>query len=146
MAWQRISIEIPRELKPDKRLELADLVIEHIVKRTESGVDKNGKKFPGYSKEYVDSLDFKIAGKSKNRVDLKLSGDMLAAIKLINHAPGKITVGFDNGTEENAKAEGNILGTYGRPSPIPGKKRDFLGIEKTKLRELLEFVTDGEKE
>lgn len=146
MAWQRISIEIPRELKPDKRLELADLVIEHIVKRTESGVDKNGKKFPGYSKEYVDSLDFKIAGKSKNRVDLKLSGDMLAAIKLINHAPGKITVGFDNGTEENAKAEGNILGTYGRPSPIRGKKRDFLGIEKTKLRELLEFVTDGEKE
>ena len=146
MAQQKFKIELPKDLKPQQRLELADLIIEHIYDRTNRGLDKKGRRFPGYSKEYINSLDFKIASKSKSKVDLQLSGDMLAAIKILNHSSGNLTIGFDRGTDENAKAEGNILGTYGQSSPIPGKKRDFLGIEKSKLRELLEFVKDGDKQ
>lgn len=140
MAWQKFTVDIPTNLKPDQRRELADLVIEHIFDRTNRGLDKNGKRFPGYSKEYVASLDFKVGGKSKSKVDLQLSGDMLAAMKLISHSSGKLLIGFDNGTLENDKAEGNILGTYGQPSPIPGKQRDFLGIQRRKLAELIDYV------
>ncbi len=143
MAWQRIKIPIPDDLKPADRLELADLVIEHIVDRTDRGLDKDGKKFPKYSKNYIKSLDFKNANKSANSVNLQLSGDMLAAIKLLSHRPGEITVGFENGTEENGKAEGNILGTYGQSSST-GKARDFLGIESKKLRELILAVKGDE--
>lgn len=117
-------------------------MIEHIYDRTNRGLDKKGNPFPGYSKDYIKSLDFKNAGKSKGRVDLQLSGDMLAAMKLINHKNGKLTIGFERGSEENAKAEGNILGTYGQQSPIKGKKRDFLGIEDKKLRELINYVSE----
>ncbi len=85
------------------------------------------------------SLDFKNSGKSKH-VDLQLSGDMLAALSLLSHKSGEITIGFENGTLENDKAEGNILGTYGQKSPIPGKKRDFLGIEPSKLRDFIDEV------
>lgn len=144
MAWQKFKVEIPPEIKlsPVQRTDLADLIIEHIFERTNNGVDKNGNKFPRYSKEYIASLNFKVAGKSKNKVDLQLSGDMLAGIKLINQKKDQILIGFENGTPENGKAEGNIKGTYGQKSPIPGKKRDFLGIEAKKLKELLEHVTD----
>lgn len=143
MAQQKVTIKIPDDLKPIERLELADLIIEHMVERTDQGLDKNGRPFPKYSKGYMASLDFKNAGKSKD-VDLQLSGDMLAAIKLLKHGSGELVVGFDRGSAENGKAEGNIKGTYGRASPIPGKKRDFLGIESKKLRELIAAVKDGE--
>lgn len=142
MAWQRFSVEIPKDLDPSQRLELADLIIEHIVDRTDRGLNKDGRRFPKYSKSYIKSLDFQNAGKSKGKVDLQLSGDMLAAIKLINHQAGKLTIGFDNNTEENAKAEGNILGSYGG-EPDSSRARDFLGLESRKLRELLRFVEDG---
>jgi hypothetical protein len=134
---QYVEIEIPETLRPEQREALADLVIERIVDRTQSGLDKRGRAFPGYSKEYIKSLDFKNAGKSKGKVDLQLSGDMLAALELLNHTRGKLKIGFQRGTDENAKAEGNILGTYGRDTPIRGKKRDFLGVTKSELKAIM---------
>lgn len=124
-------------------MDLADLVIEHIVERTENGVDKDGKKFPGYSKSYLASLDFKNAGKSPSKVDLTLSGDMLAALALLSERKGALTIGFENGTPENDKAEGNRLGSYGG-DPNPKKARDFLGIDRRKLAELIDYVTEGD--
>lgn len=148
MAWQRINIEIPEDLGPSQRLELADLIIEHIVDRTDRGLDKDGKRFPKYSSKsnyspnYVRSLDFKNANKSNSKINLQLSGDMLAALELISHRAGSLIIGYQNGTEENDKAEGNILGSYGR-SPNPSLARDFLGLQSAKLRELIRAVDDG---
>lgn len=126
-------------MTPSQRTKLADLVIEHIVERTQNGFDKDGRAFPRYSKEYINSLDFKNAGKSKSKVDLQLSGDMLAALDLLSHRKGKLVIGFENHTPENAKAEGNILGSYGR-DPNPAKARDFLGIQDKKLNELIDYI------
>lgn len=109
-----------------------------MVQRTQDGKDKYGEPFKPYSKEYIKSLDFKNAGKTRH-VDLTLSGDMLAALHLLSHRSGNLNIGFENGTEENAKAEGNILGSYGR-SPNPSKARDFLGIQPEKLAELIDYV------
>lgn len=143
--WQKISIKVPASFKPDERVEVADLVIEHIFQRTtEENVDKKGRPFPKYSSAYKGSLDFKNAGKSGGNIDLQLSGDMLAAMKLLSHKKGEIVIGFEKGTEENAKADGNIRGTYGNEAPLPGKKRDFLGIEAGKLRELIDYVKSDE--
>lgn len=144
MAWQRINIEIPPDFRPAERRELGDLIVEHIYDRSNRGLDKDGRKFPGYSAEYMKSLDFKNAGKGKN-VNLQLSGDMLAAMKLLSHKSGNLMIGFEKGTPENAKAEGNILGTYGQASPIRGKQRDFLGIEGKKLKELIKYVRSEKK-
>jgi len=139
MAWQKIDIEIPPEFKPAQRRELGDLIIEHIYDRTNRGVDKSGKKFPGYSESYLKSLDFKNAGKSKGNVNLELSGDMLAAIELLKDAKGSVRIGFERGSDENDKAEGNILGSYGG-EPNRKKARDFLGIQPGKLKELVRYV------
>jgi hypothetical protein len=138
--WQKIDIDIPEEFTPKQRKRLADLIIDHIIDRTESGLDKRGKRFPGYSEAYVKSLDFKIAGKSKGSVDLTLSGDMLASLQLLEQKPGRLRIGFEKGSEENARADGNIRGTYGASSPRKGKARDFLGITDRELDKLVDEV------
>lgn len=119
-------------------------MIDRIVTRTQDDhKDKDGRSFPKYSDEYKKSLDFKIAGKSK-AVDLTLSGDMLGALTLLKDSPGKIVVGFERGSEENARADGNIRGTYGQDSPDPSKARDFLGVSKKELKHILSDYTVDE--
>jgi hypothetical protein len=117
---------------------IAEDVIDFILRRTERGLDKNNKSFPKYSKSYSESLDFEIAGKSRNHVDLQLSGDMLTNLEVINVSiAGFITVGFKGGSEENNRAawQRNNL----RPD-FP--KRDFLGITDKDLRFITNRYTD----
>jgi len=136
--WQRVAITIPKAYGPQEREAIAIDVIDLITKRTKKGLDKTGDTFPSYSESYKKSLDFKIA-KGGGKPNLTLSGDMLSAMELLNHASGKILIGYENGTTENAKADGNIRGTYGQSSPIKGGKyaRDFLGISKKELDAIL---------
>lgn len=136
MPQQKISLPIPSKTTRDERVAIADDVIEFIRSRTEDGLDKRGKKFKKYSKEYIKSLDFNIAGKSPGEVNLKLSGDMLAALKLLRQTENKIVIGYEQDSEENDRAEGNILGSYGG-DPDPKKARDFLGIDKEVFAEIV---------
>ncbi len=115
------------------------MIVERIVERTQQGKDKNGNPFPKYSNSYKESLDFKIAGKS-SKVDLQLSGDMLAELKLLKSTRNWVEVGFDRWSEENARADGNIRGTYGQKTPIKGKARDFLGITEKELMKIIQYV------
>ena len=140
--WQKIKVDLSGHgLNEDQRHEVADLVIERIVNRTDQGVDKDGKKFAKYSTSYKDSLDFKIAGKGP--VNLQLSGDMLAAIEVLDLTSRSAVIGFEKGSDENAKADGNIRGTYGNPTPIKGKARDFLGISEKDLLKIIKLVKNG---
>jgi hypothetical protein len=139
--WQRIRIDIPEHFTPAQREYIADEIIEHIKTRSESGKDKNGRAFKRYSKSYKESIDFEIAGKTA-KVDLTLSGDMLADLSLLSHKKGSILIGYENGTEENARADGNITGSYGRKSGNIKKARDFLGIQPNKLKGIIKKVPD----
>jgi hypothetical protein len=140
--WQQVKIPLPTPIAdPDTRAELGDLIVERIFERTDKGKDKDGRKFAGYSKDYIESLDFKNAGKSKGNINLQLSGDMLAGLKVLASTRNWIQVGFERGSEDNAKADGNIRGTYGQKSPIPGKARDFLGITDKELEKIVKYVT-----
>lgn len=128
MAWIKEKFVIPKTIKPRDRVKIAEIVIDHIISRSLSGLDKNNKKFPPYSKTYADRKNVGIGD-----VDLTLSGELLESIKLLNHKAGEITIGFDKGDKElNGKAEGNILGSYGR-EPNKKKARDFLGIPNDEL-------------
>lgn len=139
--WQKIKIDLSGYgLNSDQKDEVSDLIIERIVNRTDKGRDKNNQRFEKYSKSYKDSLDFKVAGKKGKPVNLQLSGDMLAALDVLDKTSRSVTIGFENGSEENAKADGNIRGTYGKPSPDPKKARDFLGITDTELSKIIKFV------
>ena len=135
--WQRIKIEIPKQIKPADREEVALEIIDFIANRTKRNKDKDGRKFPNYTKEYA-----KIKGTSRNKVDLTLTGEMLDELKLISHRSGSLLIGYDRGSDINGKVEGNRLGSYGG-SPNPSKARDFLGLREKELEDILmDYVND----
>ena len=128
MAWIKEKIKIRKGYNRQQRKIIGQEIIDFIIERTQSGKDKRNSAFPSYSKSYKDSKEFEIAGKS-SKVNLSLSEEMLNSIELLSHSDGEVVVGFNrNDSRNNGVAEGNIKGTYGQASPIPGKKRDFLGI------------------
>jgi hypothetical protein len=139
---QKFEVDLPG-YTPEEREAIALEIIDRVVKRSKSGKDKDGNAFPKYTPGYENSLNFKIGGKS-SKVDLTLSGDMLGAIEVLKVAK-KVQIGFQNGTTENAKADGNIRGTYGQSSPIKGGKyaRDFLGITPAELDAILRRYPKG---
>lgn len=138
---QKVVIEIPDWLGPDEREAVGREVVQFIRERTESGLDAKNKPFPGYSKRYMESMDFVAGGKSA-RVDLKLSGDMIAALDVLSHSRGKLVIGYDAGDPINDRVEGNRLGSYGG-DPNPKKARDFLGIAKKDLNNILNEYRPG---
>ena len=131
--WQYFDIKVPKELSEEDKLALSEDVIEYIRKRTEANKDNKGKKFPKYSKGYVKSLDFKIARKSEGNVNLTQTGDMLADIETLKIKEGEIRIGFERGSESNAKADGHITGWQGRSET----KRPFLGFDSESEKKAL---------
>lgn len=137
MAWQKTRFEIPKELNPEQREAVARDILSRIQERAineNKGFNPDTgreKKFPRYTADYA-----KKKGTSRSDVDLVLSGEMFSGMDLISHRSGSILIGFENGSRENAKAEGNQLGSYGK-SPDKAKARPFLGLSKKDLDEII---------
>lgn len=132
MAWMRTKVQISPSLKPKDRVAISEAVIEYIKNRTLDGLDKNLEKFVKYTSQYANHK-----GVGVNDVDLVFAGEMLSDLKLLSHKSGELTIGFEKGSQSNSKAEGNIKGTYGQPSPV-NKGRDFLGISQDELDALID--------
>lgn len=136
MAWQKVRIDIPEDIGPSEREAIAADMVDLMVSNARDGVGirwegsrARTRHFPAYTKEYEKF-------KGQKNVDLTLSGDMLDALTVISHKKGSILIGFENGTKENDKAEGNILGSYGR-APNPRKARNFLGLTASDIRSIV---------
>lgn len=138
---QFTDIKISPAYTDEERRAIARDLVKYIKDRTEDGKGPGGKPWSGeagkYSDEYKKSLEFKIAGKGST-VDLSLSGDMLDSLDLLSSQRGQVRIGFQNGSDENARADGNIRGTYGQDKPIPGKARPFLNLTKEEIASVLE--------
>lgn len=139
MAWMKETIKIPREIRPDQREAIAEEIIDFIRDRSFAGLDKNNRKFKKYTKQYAAKK-----GVSVGDVDLVLEGEMLDELAMLSHKAGEITIGYEKGSDVNAKAEGNIIGSYGK-DPDPKKARDFLGLTKKDLLSIVQTYT-GEGE
>lgn len=129
MAKLSIFIPFPESVRKKREQNvIADAILTHIIGRTMAGLDKNNKKFPRYTEKYAD-----IKGVDRNDVDLILSGEMLTELKALKVSRNGVEIGYKGPKELIDKVTGNLLGTYGQPEPIPGKKRDFLGIPQNDL-------------
>jgi len=123
---------------------LGQAIIDRIVERSQSGngmsFNSNGSGKPvklksPYSDTYEESLEFKAAGKSKNDVNMTLTGDMLGLIDIVNVKGNTIEIGWDDETE-NAKSYNHSVG-----DTVP--KRPFFGVNKAELKSIKsEFSKD----
>lgn len=136
MAQQKFTAKISTKYSEEERVALGIEIIDAIIERSKSGKDKKNKDFKSYSKSYMKSFDFKLAGKGK-KPNLTLSGEMLNSLTVLDTADGEITIGIpEDDALNNAKAEGNITGSYGKPKGDPSKARDFMGIAAKDLKEI----------
>lgn len=135
--WQRVRVNIPKGYTPVERVAIANAIVEFSIKRSKSGKDVNGDPFPKYTKEYINSKNFDIAGKSKASVNLSLTGEMLNEQDLLSHKNGSLLIGYESGDEINGKVEGNRIGSYGKKGANPDDARDFLGISSNDLDKIL---------
>jgi hypothetical protein len=141
MAQIKETIQLPRKLKPAQREVIAEEVIDFIRDRSFAGLDKNNRKFKKYSDKYAERKGVPI-----DEVDLVLTGELMEKLQVLKITPSEITIGYEKGDSVNAKAEGNITGSYGR-EPNRKKARDFLGITRKDLMSIVDTYTgenDGE--
>jgi hypothetical protein len=113
-------------------------ILDIINKRTADNKSWDGKQFRNYSELYSESLEFQAAGKSKTDPNLKLTGDMLGLMDIIEEDKATITIGWRE-SEEAQKAHGHISGNI-------GVKRDFLGISEKEVRTIKERWEDAIRE
>lgn len=137
-------------------------VIDEIEKRTlKKRVDKNNVKFKApYSRAYQKSLEFKVYGKSPLKVNLRLTGEMLASMKVGKSGDRTVKILMaDN--HNNSKAHGHIHGIKrkinqgaklkkGQKAATTKVKRDFLGLptddeNKMMLKTIKEFNSESLK-
>lgn len=138
--WTKERIKLPRTISVADRKKIANVIIEHIINRSAAGLDRNNKEFKNYSKNYADKK-----GVGVSDVDLILTGEMLDSLEYVSSKPGEITIGYKGASDELAgKVEGNRRGTYGQDKPIPGKARDFLGIDPDELDILISAYQSDE--
>jgi hypothetical protein len=127
-------IKLSRKYTEEERYAIAADVIEYIRQRSSEGKGPDGKKWSGkYSKGYSRSLDFKNAGKSRGLINQQLSGDMLTELSLLESDKGKIVIGYAEGSSQHGKAEGNIIGSYGKPTGNRSLARPFIKVTPNEL-------------
>jgi len=137
----KISVKVPDNLSPDQRFDVAIKMLQFIHDRTQKGENVYGRKWAGKAGEYTEKYAKKKG--SSGPVDLTLSREMLGKMQYFKSlsSNGEIVLGFKNRTKAERKAEGNILGTYGQPQPIPGKARPFLDILQKDVNRIVDEVT-----
>jgi hypothetical protein len=119
-------------------------VIDEIVDRTQSHIDKNGKSLGRYSATYKNSLVFEIYKGGETRVNLTLTGDMLSSLRSKSKR-NSIIINLD-GDDNRGKAQGHITGRYGKKGR--SDPRDFLGIppnieEKLLKQTIKDYIKDN---
>ena len=140
----QLTLSVPDSLTTAQRKEVADRVIEFITDRTRHGYNVFGRDWAGKAGQYTKEYAKKKGVSEGGPVDLSLSFEMLDKMKFFSSKSpsGEITVGFQKGTKVEQKAEGNILGSYGR-DPNPSKARPFLDILQKDLNEIVREVKNG---
>lgn len=119
--------------------DIGQSMIDTIINRTEKRKDVNGKMLKSpYSDSYAKSAVFKEYGKSKNKVNMTLTGDMLASIDILESDSSKIVIGFNDSTQE-AKAANHNQG-------ITVPERPFFGVNDKELKKIKSnFISEIEK-
>jgi hypothetical protein len=100
---------VPKRLVTSALLrDIADLMIERIVTRTQAGQSVSGGGFQGYSESYK-KQKAKYRGTGSGSPDLTLTGDMLNAVVVQTLSDRSVTIGFAH-ARANAKAFYNDRG------------------------------------
>lgn len=129
----QFNVDIPKGYSTAEREAIAAEIISFVRERTLKQKDYEMGRFPEYEKNYA-----ALKGVGRKQVNLKLSGAMLAELDTVKNKDGKLVIGYEEGSAQQGKAEGNQIGSYGQPQGNPDKARRFLGIRDDHLKKILD--------
>lgn len=116
-----------RQPKPVELAAFEEEAIETIIKRTQSGKDRQGKGFVPYSPEYADE-------KGSSDVDLTLMGDMLLGVKSRRTMDG-VEIYLES--DQVPKGYNHQVG-----DTLP--KREWFGLNEKEAREIARRVKEDD--
>lgn len=142
------EIELPEGYTGATAREIGEELINFVIDRSKNGKGKDGKSFPKYSKAYINSVEFELAGKSADEIDLTLSSETLDSMTVLEATGKRVKIGFEEGdSRNNGVAEGNIIGSYGQSSGNSKKARNFLDLSSKEVSRILDqFPVEKQKE
>lgn len=118
--------------RPGLKEAIGQALIDKMKDRTASNefvkIDSGAQR---YSDSYAESDEFKARGKSKGNVNMKLTGDMLSALEVLETSGNSIKLGFDD-PEEREKAGGHNRGDN-KVLPL----RQFFGLRQSEVKEVI---------
>lgn len=126
----QFSVQVPEFLSEEQRKEVGQQIIKTIQERTLQGRNLDGSAFHPYSPRYVNSKEFRLAGKSAKDVNLRFTEEMLTSLVVTKTGAGTVTIGFDSDYAAQ-KAQWAEAGDNG-PS------RRFFGVTPDELSSILE--------
>lgn len=107
---------------------IGQAIIDRIVERTESGKSVNGGNLKSpYSESYVNSKKFKIYGKSKNDINMTLTGQTLNSIDIEDSTGNAVKISV---------AESKAPQSYNQNVGDTQPKRAWFGVSKSELNEI----------
>lgn len=128
------------DLSQDESLanDIGDAVVEFIEKRSNDGKGIGGKKLKSpYSKAYTKTTEFEVAGKSPTEINMRLTGEMIDSIDVLDFDGQVLTVGIEG--DQAPKAHGHMTGKNGE---VPSMKREFFGLTETEFKTITEKFAD----
>jgi hypothetical protein len=144
----KLTLDCPEDFTSEERRLLAEKVMDFIADRTKHGYNVHGRDWSGDAGKYTEGYAKKKGVSPGGPVDLAATHEMVEGMQFFPtmSGSGEITLGYKKGTKLERKAEGNILGTYGKAEPNPKKARPFLDILKKDLQDLIAEVKDERDE
>lgn len=140
-------IRIPKGYTQSERQAIGSEMLDKIRELVAKGISpETGETFKNnkYSAAYAKTFAFRRRGKDINDVNLKLSGDMLAAMEVLDSSKdGQVKIGFDESSDEAGKAEGNQIGTYGSDRASSSKARPFIKLNEKFVKQILKDYKAG---
>lgn len=113
-----VDIFVDERYTSEQRQRIAEEMIRYIKRRTSRGRGIDNKpfqqeaRFAGgrdnsrtYTDSYQDTQEFKISGKRKSPINLRLTGEMLDSLEVLDVSlQGRIQIGYDNAGFDSDKA------------------------------------------
>lgn len=117
--------------------EIGDMAVIDITKRTEAGLDQDGRPFEAYNPDYA-AWKTQYTGRGVGRPDLRLSGRMLNDMGVVAVTRTKVVIGFRT-AEAAERAMYHVQLGAGRSRRI----RDFFGLSQSFLTRAVRAVREG---
>lgn len=130
-----LSDIVGKDISGNSRLvkKITQGILDYITERSSQGLGLGRKDLHSpYSDSYAKSAPFIAAGKSKRRINMRLSGDMVRSMDILEEDGSVVTFGIED-SEEAIKAYAHQTGFEGHPT-ISGPKREWFGVTPAEVK------------